>query len=93
MSFQSYLFVFVFLPLTVTLWWGLNHKGYGRGAQGVLLTASLVFYGWTRWELLVILVGSILFHYGVGNWLCRAQRRRKAILVLGVVKPPSLGLL
>ena len=85
MSFQSYTFILLFLPLTVALWWGLNHKGYGRGAQGVLLAASLVFYGWTRWELLVILVGSILFHYAMGKWLCRAQSRRKGILLLGIL--------
>lgn len=90
MAFQTYFFILLFLPLTVFLWWQLNQRGVSRGAQGILLTASLFFYGWCRWELLPILVGSILFHFAVGTWLSRAQRRRKAILLLGLLGSLSL---
>lgn len=85
MSFSSYSFILLFLPITIFLWWMLNQRGFGRGAQGVLLTSSLVFYGWNRWDCLFILIGSILFHFALGNWLCRARSRRKAILIFGVI--------
>ncbi len=85
MSFSSYSFLLLFLPITVFLWWMLNWRGSGKCAQCVLLAASLVFYGWSRWEGLLLLLGSILFHFILGTWLARARRRRKAILALGVV--------
>lgn len=85
MAFQTYFFILAFLPLTAVLWWGLNSKGYGRTAQGVLLAASLVFYGWSYWPSLFLLGGSILFHFALGKGLYRAKRWRKGLLALGVL--------
>lgn len=89
MTFQCYGFLFLFLPLTVLLWWQLNRRGWGKAAQILLLCASLFFYGWHRLACLVVLVGSILFNFLVGRGLARTGK--KGLLLLGLVG--NLGVL
>ena len=64
MSFQSYTFLFLLLPVAVAGWWLLNWRGHGKLAQGFLLLVSLAFYGKARLAFLPILLGSILFILG-----------------------------
>lgn len=61
MSFQSYEFLFVFLPVTFAGWWLLNWRGYGKLAQIFLLGASLFFYGLGGLAFLPLLAGLLLF--------------------------------
>ncbi|MDY3014798.1 MAG: MBOAT family O-acyltransferase [Evtepia sp.] len=89
MTFQSYGFLFLFLPLTVLLWWQLNRKGWGKGAQVWLLGVSLFFYGWHRLTCLWVLLGSILFNFLLGKALARTGQKRW--LILGLVG--NLGIL
>lgn len=89
MSFQSYGFLFLFLPLTVLLWRQCNRRGWGQAAQVILLGASLFFYGWHRLACLGVLVGSILFNFFVGRGLVR--RGGKGLLLLGLLG--NLGVL
>lgn len=49
MLFNSYFFIFVFLPLAVLLFHGLRHQGYERGSIFVLTMMSLLFYGWIKY--------------------------------------------
>ena len=91
MSFQSYGFLFVLLPVAVAGWWLLNWRGHGRLAQVFLLGVSLVFYGIGSLAFLPLLAGSILFNFFVGKGLGRVTRRRKALLVLGLLG--NLGVL
>lgn len=91
MSFQSYGFLFVLLPVAVAGWWLLNWRGHGRLAQVFLLGVSLVFYGIGSLAFLSLLAGSILFNFFVGKGLGRVTRRRKALLVLGLLG--NLGVL
>ena len=58
MSFQSYTFLFLLLPVAVAGWWLLNWRGHGKLAQGFLLLVSLAFYGKARLAFLPILLGS-----------------------------------
>lgn len=91
MSFQSYEFLFVFLPVTFAGWWLLNWRGYGKLAQIFLLGASLFFYGLGGLAFLPLLAGSILFNFFVGKGLGAAAGWRKVLLVLGLLG--NLGVL
>ena len=91
MSFQSYTFLFLLLPVAVAVWWLLNWRGHGKLAQGFLLLVSLAFYGKARLAFLPILLGSILFNFWVGKGLQTFARCQKGLLALGLLG--NLGLL
>ncbi|MGE4445005.1 MAG: MBOAT family protein, partial [Candidatus Altimarinota bacterium] len=46
MLFNSYEFIFAFLPLTFFIYFFLLHKRLVTGAKGFLVFASLFFYSW-----------------------------------------------
>lgn len=95
MLFNSFIFLFGFLPLALLVTYVL-----GRWRQTVaklaLTLASLGFYAWWRPLHLPLLVGSIVFNYLVGDRIQRAhaqgqQRDVTAWLTLGLVV--DIGLL
>ena len=88
MLFNSYAFIFLFLPFTLLLFFQLA-KVSAKLAAGWLAAASLVFYGWWSPAYVALLVVSIVFNYGMGLTIVRADAaadkpRRKRLLVLAV---------
>ncbi|MSO93448.1 MAG: MBOAT family protein [Rhodospirillales bacterium] len=88
MLFNSYPFLFGFLPVTLALFFFAG-RYWRRGAAGVLVLTSLFFYGWWNPAYVGLLLGSIAFNYGIGLGLARTQAiwshsRRTALLVLGL---------
>jgi D-alanyl-lipoteichoic acid acyltransferase DltB (MBOAT superfamily) len=88
MLFNSYAFIFCFLPVTLLVFF---HFGPERAAlaAGWLAAASVVFYGWWNPAYVALLAVSILFNYRMGIAIVRADptsapRRRKALLALAV---------
>lgn len=83
MVFNSLVFLVAFLPLA----WGgylvLTRIGRNRVSTGWLVLASLVFYGWWNPAYLPLLIGSILFNYGCGQAIGKADRKR-FWLILGI---------
>ncbi|MCB2101392.1 MAG: MBOAT family protein [Rhodobacterales bacterium] len=88
MLFNSYEFIFAFLPLSVLGFFLLERMGRRREAIAWLVVASLFFYGWWNPPYLALLVASIVFNFLVGSRLARrsvAPRRvDKALLLFGV---------
>ena len=63
MLFNSYIFIFIFLPITLLGWYGLNiHKKY-TSANIYLAGMSLWFYGYFNVYYLAIILSSIGFNY------------------------------
>ena len=84
MLFNSYEFLFLFLPLTLAGFFACGRRSHAL-AMGWLALASLFFYGWWRATYLALLLSSVAFNYGAGLLLARAVRkRRRAILALAV---------
>ncbi|MCX6895746.1 MAG: MBOAT family protein, partial [Verrucomicrobia bacterium] len=86
MLFNSYVFIFAFLPL---IWAGfivLGRCGHRRAAIGWVVLMSFAFYGWWNPKYLWLVSGSMAFNYLVGVHLGRNARtpRGKAFLTLGV---------
>jgi len=67
MLFNSYIFIFLFLPAALLLFHGLRHGGHDRAAIFVLAALSLVFYGWWSPKYLLLLVPLLLINYGIAN--------------------------
>ena len=55
MLFNSEVFVFIFLPITLLGFFLLGSRGRQRAAVGWLVFASVVFYGWFKSEYLLLL--------------------------------------
>jgi D-alanyl-lipoteichoic acid acyltransferase DltB (MBOAT superfamily) len=87
MLFNSSVFIFAFLPLTVLGYYLLNGWGKWRSATAWLVAASAVFYGWFSIPYLAMLVVLTLFNYGVGVALSRdfsEGRQRPALLTAAI---------
>lgn len=91
MLFNSYEFLFVFLPITALVYWLARvHIGL-RLAVGWLVLASLLFYAWWNPVYVPLLLGSALVNFQLGKWLADAQRWRLTLLRLGLLW--NIGLL
>src|SRR5579871_657835 len=86
MLFNSYPFIFVFLPVALFGYFASRHLG--RQAPVIWLAlASLVFYSFSNWPFVALLLASIAFNYFIG-WLLISRHLRSssrlAVLTAGV---------
>lgn len=88
MLFNSYVFLFGFLPVTLGVYYLLGLLASPRPALIWLTAASFFFYGWWNPAYLLLLAASMLFNFSVGVRLTRAARRaaplRRPLLTFGV---------
>ncbi len=90
MLFNSYEFLFLFMPVTLIGFYLLNRIRLTIAANAWLLFASLFFYSWWDVKYLPLILGSILFNYTIGSLLIDvdAMKRRfvskKGILFFGI---------
>ena len=95
MLFNSYEFIFIFLPLTFILYFYLMSKRLVLGAKISLALASLFFYGYWNYIYVPLILLSIFVNYGVGISLVDSERlkniSKKSILIFGIVF--NIGLL
>jgi len=98
--FNSYEFIFIFLPITLFVYFYLNKKRLTEAGKGFLVFSSLFFYSWWNIAYLPLILSSMLFNYVMGNTLAksnesdattRKQISKKSILSIGVIA--NLGLL
>jgi alginate O-acetyltransferase complex protein AlgI len=71
--FNSYPFVFLFLPAALAGFFALGRLG-GRAAAAWLTVLSLIFYGYWDIRYLALLLGSILVNYAAGRALYELRR-------------------
>ena len=94
MYFNSFSFLFLFLPVTLLFFYWTGAKRYQWSILW-LIGASLVFYGLWGWTLIGLLVGSTMTNYALGMFLnddTSANRKKsKLILSFGIIY--NLGIL
>lgn len=86
MLFNSFVFIFAFLPITFLVYFGLNRMRHYTTAKIALVVASLYFYAFFNWSYLPIIISSILVNYLVA-WRMKVDDKpwlRKLWLVVGV---------
>lgn len=69
MLFNSWEFVFIFLPITLVVYFTLTRCRQTKLATASLVAASLVFYSYWDIRYLPLLLGSILFNYTTGSFI------------------------
>lgn len=87
MLFNSLLFIFVFLPISIVGYFFLTKRKLIIASKVWMCLASLIFYANWNPKYLYILLGSITFNYltaRVINSDAREQRVKKMILFIGV---------
>ena len=87
MLFNSYEFIFLFLPITLIVYFTLNRFRKYKLAKGWLVIASLYFYSYFHKSYLILIMTSIGVNYLVGNRLSDSKSiiERKIFLILGVL--------
>jgi D-alanyl-lipoteichoic acid acyltransferase DltB (MBOAT superfamily) len=86
MLFNSYSFIFLFLPVALAGYFALGRRS-NLAPVVWLAMASLAFYSLGNWQYLALLLASIAFNYGVGYLLIARDFRpgkRFAVLTAGV---------
>jgi len=71
MLFNSYIFIFAFLPLALIGWFALNKIEKYKLAQVFLIGMSLWFYAYFNIGYLLIIVGSALFNFAFSAIIAR----------------------
>ena len=66
MLFNSYPFIFIFLPITLAIYFALGSRGMARAAIGWVVAASLFYYAWWDALYLALLSTSLVFNFFVG---------------------------
>lgn len=87
MLFNSFEFIFLFLPITLLIFFQVGKRGYYKLAIAWLVATSLFFYGWWNPSYLGLLVFSLLFNYFVGSVLSQPMTilmNKRLLLILGI---------
>ena len=97
MLFNSYVFIFAFLPISFFIYFYLNHKRLGILAKIWLVFASLFFYSWWNIVYLPLILISVLFNYLIASCIISSIKlndkyfSKKILLQIGLVF--NIGLL
>jgi alginate O-acetyltransferase complex protein AlgI len=86
MLFNSYPFIFLFLPVVLLGYFALGRRGDLAPVIWLAL-ASLTFYAFSGWQFVPLLAASIAFNFTIGYFLIEKKMRsaqRLAALVTGV---------
>jgi len=84
MVFSSPLFLFLFLPVVLTVYYLLPTL---RTRNGWLLLVSLLFYAWGEVGFILLLLVSTLANFELGKWVerCEKDAERKTAVAVAVV--------
>ncbi len=91
MLFNSYIFIFLFLPLTLAGWVELNRIKAYRMAEVFLCIMSLWFYGYFNVSYLALILVSVLLNYLISLGFHKGIIGKKLTLSAGLAV--NLGLL
>lgn len=88
MLFNSYSFIFFYLPLVLLGFFQLARISH-TFAAGWLAAASLFFYGWWNPAYVGLLLSSIICNYAFGRWIAKAGVRhngtgKRRLLVVAI---------
>jgi len=77
MLFNSYEFIFAFLPISFFVYFYLNSKRLTTAAKAWLVFTSLFFYSWWNIMYLPLILISILFNYTITNTMIEYDKSRR----------------
>lgn len=84
MQFNSFVYILLFLPLTILVYFSSNMINSILG-KIVIIISSVLFYAYTDWTVLEIIGISILFNYLAVLLLKKSRKWHKAMLLIPIV--------
>ena len=94
MLFNSFEFILIFLPITFLVFFFLSHFGGGEASRVWLLGASLFFYGWWEPVYVPLILGSIIFNFGISQTFLKLKSKNRFFLqswlVIGILSNLAL---
>lgn len=84
MLFNSYIFVFLFLPLVLLGYYGINRTKHYTLANIFLIAMSLWFYGYYNPSYLLVICTSVLANYTLSKLMDKSENERVRKLILGI---------
>jgi alginate O-acetyltransferase complex protein AlgI len=87
MLFNSYIYIFIFLPFVFLTYFYLIHRRLLSASKVFLVFTSLLFYSYWNMKYLPLILGSMLFNYTIGNILNENRNIRinkKSVLFFSV---------
>jgi alginate O-acetyltransferase complex protein AlgI len=97
MLFNSYEFIFIFLPVSFFIYFYLNHKRLTIASKIWLVLTSLFFYSWWNIVYLPLILASVFFNYTLASAILEHDElkkkyfSKKSLLQIGLVF--NIGLL
>ncbi len=82
MLFNSAEFIFLFLPLSLLIFFSLAKYWGNEIAIAGLVFCSLFFYAWWKPVYLALLIASMILNYSIGSKI--SKNKNKSILVFGI---------
>ena len=93
MLFNSYVFIFLFLPVTLLGFYALLKKELVGPAKNWLFLCSLFFYGYWNLKYLILILASIIVNFTISNMLMdkKNEKIKKPVFYFSLIF--NLGLL
>lgn len=87
MVFSTYIFVFVFLPIVLLLYFGMSRFVSRKVQHCFIILASLVFYGYNHISYIPLILTSVFVNYAMATGIERSQKAifRKIFFIGGVL--------
>ena len=86
MQFNSYLFIFIYLPITLCVYFFLNRYKLFLLSTIWLCISSLCFYGLLNVKFLLLLFLSILFNFVIGWFIAQnGHDKSKVFITIGII--------
>ena len=86
MSFATYGFLFLFLPITIMLYFLSGKLTGNKSVQKIILIiASLLFYGTSNFYYVPYLAITVIGNYGASIWMRSVKSKKKNVFTLAVI--------
>ena len=83
MQFNSWIFLFLFLPMVLFMYFGLNKYKLSKIATVFLVISNLIFYVYANVAYALYFVLCIVVNYVIGKILINIKK--KLILIIGII--------
>ncbi len=89
MPFNSHVYLLIFLPVTVIVYFFLVKRGHAQISKAWLVLASLFFYSWSNPVHLSLLLASVFFNFLFAAVLLKTGgnvlTRKKTVFIIAVI--------